>query len=112
MDVSSGEPLCPNISVELTCVATRVAFLDWRINNSDIVDFNAGDSPSPTGMIFTPYTVFLDVVNLISMTSNANITSRLVVNLSDLMIGDHISCSHLGLNDSVTISYTLRGNYT
>ena len=105
----SGSAVCPSQQVEFTCIATGVHFLDWEENGVEIEDFTAGNTPSPSGMVIGPYTVFLDVVNIIPMTSTANITTRLVVNLTHLMIGDQISCTQLSLRDSLFIRYIRRG---
>ena len=100
--------MCPNISVEFTCIATEVAFFDWYRNGMEIEDFNSGD---PIGMIVVaPYTLFLDIVRRFSSNVLANFKSRLVVNLSDLMSGDNISCSSLPILKSEILNYKLRGN--
>ena len=84
--------MCPSASVEFICNATEVAFLDWFRNGMEIKDFDAAD---PAGMIvIPPYIVFLDTKRRFPLNNIlANFTSRLVVNLSDLMSGDNISCS-------------------
>ena len=110
--VTSGEAVCPNTSLEFTCVGVKVSFLDWDRNGMEIRDFNAGDS-GQTVLFVHPFTVFLDMVTIVSVSSVtiANITSRLVVNISDLMSGDQISCSQFPIESSKNLSYTLRGNY-
>ena len=95
------------------CVATRVTFLDWNVNNTEIAEVEPDSTPSSTGKVIGPYTVFLDVVNVIPMTTEfINVTTRLVVRLSDLMIGSTVSCSRASLQESVNISYTIRGKCT
>ena len=108
MDETSGGDVCPSASVEFTCIATEVAFLSWLRNGMEIEDFNFADT---RGMIVVPpYTVSLDTVRRFPSTALANFTSRLVVNLSDLMSGDNISCSQGPLQKSSILSYTVRGN--
>ena len=108
MDVISGGDVCPNVTVNFTCDATEVAFLRWLRNGVVIEAYNSAD---PIGMIVVPpYNVSLDAVRRFPSTALANFTSRLVVNLSDLMSGDNISCSQDPLQKSNIISYTVRGN--
>ena len=106
--MTSGGVLCPNIFVNFTCIATEVGFLDWFRNGVEIADFSAGDQMQM--IVVPPYTVFLDTVRRFPSTALANFTSRLVVNLSDLMSGDNISCSQNPLQKSNILSYTVRGN--
>ena len=110
VDVTSGEDVCANVTVEFICIATGVAFFGWFRNGVEIEDFNLGD---PTGMIVVPpYTLFLDRASVFSqMSPEANFTSRLVVNLSFLMNGDSISCSQFNVGASYVINYAIRGNY-
>ena len=108
VDVTSGGEVCPNISVEFTCIGTEVAFLSWFRNGVKIEDFSSDDS---IGMIVVaPYTLFLDTINRTETSVLANFISRLAVNLSDLMSGDNISCSQLHVQKSNILSYTVRGN--
>ena len=108
VDVISGGDVCPNTSVEFTCNATEVAFLRWLKDGMEIEDFSSLD---PIGMVVVPpYTVSLDTVRRFPSTALANFTSRLVVNLSDLMSGDNISCSQDPVRKSNILSYIIRGN--
>ena len=109
VDVTSGEAVCPNTSLEFTCVGVEVGFLEWDRNGIEIEDFNAGDSEQTEEFVY-PFTLFLDMVSVVPPSSIANFTSRLVVNLSDLMSGDEISCSQLTIQRSKILSYTPRGN--
>ena len=109
VDVTSGGLLCPNITVEFTCTATEVAFLNWFRNGIEIEDFNFADN-HPQMLVVPPYLLFLDTVTIFPSGLQANITSRLVVNLSELMSGDNISCSQVNIGTSKLLSYALRGN--
>ena len=40
----------------------------------------------------------------------ANMTSRLMINLTDLMNSDQVSCLELAARDSVTLHYNIRGD--
>ena len=107
MDVMSGGDVCRSQSVDFTCVTTEVAFFTWLRNGVEIEDFNAADL---IGMIvIPPYTVFLDTIRRFPSSALANFTSRLVVNLSDLMSGDNISCSQAPAQKSIILNYTVRG---
>ena len=109
VDVTSGGDVCANVVVEFICIATGVAFLGWFRNGMEIEDFNLADQKQM--IIVPPYTLFLDRVSVFpQMTSEANFTSRLVVNLTRLMNGDSISCSQIDVGASNVLSYTLRGN--
>ena len=109
MDVTSGGDVCANVTVEFICIATGVAFLDWFRNGIEIEDFNLADQKQM--IVVPPYTLFLDRVSVLpQMISEANFTSRLVVNLSHLMSGDSISCSQVNVGASIVLSYMLRGN--
>ena len=99
--------MCPNISVEFTCIATEVTFLNWFRNENEIEDYNSQASPGRN--LIPPYTLFLDRVSVFPGRAEANFSSRLVANLSDLRSGDIISCSRLTLQDSNHLSYTIRG---
>ena len=73
-------------------------------------NFNIGDSPREqnTG----PYTLILESIDVNQPRRVANMTTRLVVNISSLTSGDEITCATLGTNSSETLNYTLRGtNY-
>ena len=108
--MTSGKAVCPNTSLEFTCVGVEVSLLDWYRNGMEIEDFNAGDMAQKEVFIH-PFILFLDIVSIAPMSSVANITSRLVANIFDLMSGDQISCSQLAVESSKILNYTLRGNY-
>ena len=110
VDVMSGGALCPYNSVEFTCVATGVTFINWQANNRRIAGFNAGQQHAQE--FSPPYTVFLDEVNVDMMTELANMTSRIVVNMSDLVTGVQLSCSQLSIKRVLNISYVIRGTYS
>ena len=108
MDLTSGGDVCPNLSVEFTCIVTDLPFFSWSRNGMEIEDFNSDDPRGMASDVNPPYSVFLDMVTVSGLL--ANFTSRLVVNLSDLMRGDIISCSQSNLQSLEVLSYTLRGN--
>ena len=109
MDVTSGGDVCPNLSVEFTCIAIEVPFFSWSRNGMEIEDFNSDDPLGMSPNVNPPYSVFLDMVT-VSPSLLGNFTSRLVVNLSDLMSGDDISCLQSNtFQSSKLLSYTLRG---
>ena len=93
VNVTSGGDVCPNLLVEFTCIATEVPFFSWSRNGMEIEDFNSDDPLGMSPNINPPYSVFLDTVAVSSMSLLGNFTSRLVMNLSDLMVDDTISCS-------------------
>ena len=111
VDVTSGGDVCPNVTVEFTCIATEVAVLNWYRNGMKIGDFDAGDTERRTES--PPYTFILDSVtrSVDSSSVLANFTSRLVVNLLALRSGDNISCSQLINGSSFILNYNIRGNW-
>ena len=110
--MTSGKAVCPNTSLEFTCVGVEVGFLDWNRNGMEIGDFDASDSEQAEVFVH-PFTLFLDMITIVQTGSvtEANFTSRLVVDVSDLMSGDQISCSQIRIESSKILSYTLRGNW-
>ena len=72
-------------------------------------NFHIGDS-ARTEHTNGPYTVILEANVVDQMRRVANMTTRLVVNISSLMSGDKIVCATSGMNSSKTLNYTLRGN--
>lgn len=94
--------------MEFTCVGIEVNSLEWERSQMVLViisgrSANEGMVPTQNG----PFTVFLD-----SITRNdggANMTSRLVGNISDLISGDTIKCAEFNIEDTVSLDFTLRG---
>ena len=103
--------VCPNLHpVEFTCVGVEVSFLDWRRNEISIGIFtsisNEGVVLQPEG----PFTLFLDSIT--KGGGRANMTSRLVGGISNLISGDRINCTELeGRNNTRTLNYTMRGDW-
>ena len=54
------------------------------------------------------FTLILD--SIITRNIVANITSRLVTNISNLVSGDRIGCVAINVQDTRTLNYILRGN--
>ena len=110
----NGGVVCPNLHrpVEFTCVGVEVNFLEWQRNGNSI---NVFTSNSNEGKVLQegPFTLFLDSI-IRSGGGTRNMTSRLVVNVSDLTIGDRITCIEnmdtQDRMDTVTLEYMLRGN--
>ena len=111
MDVTSGNAICPNIApVEFVCVATDVSFLDWQINGVNIQPtFNIGDNRMTINS--DPYVLSLDRISADPMRPVANMTIRLVANISNLTSGHRITCLELVTESTVILHYTLRGSY-
>ena len=100
--------MCPNLSLVVECIGIEVNFLEWRRNDVEIEpNFNIGDSPreQSTG----PYTLILEAIDVDQMKRVANMTTRLVVNISSLRSGDEITCATFGMSSSEMLNYTLRG---
>ena len=112
MDVTSGAVVCPNIPpVEFTCIAVEVSFLDWQVNGVNIQPtFNIGDNPMTVNS--GPYVLSLDRISADPMRPVANMTIRLMANISTLMSGYRITCLELISESSVTLHYVLRGTYS
>ena len=101
--------VCPNLyPVEFTCVGIEVNSLEWE--RSQIVLAFISSRNANEGMVPTqngPFTVFLDAIT--RNDDGANMTSRLVGNISDLISGDTIKCAGFNVEDIVTLDFTLRG---
>lgn len=108
VNVTSGEAVCPNTQpVVFICVAVEASFLSWQRNGEEIEpNFNIGDTPRT--VITEPYTLSLDKIH-VGLRQVANMTSRLVINLTDLMNGDQVTCKELVANDSMTLHYKIQG---
>ena len=99
IDVTSGNTICPNTEVELSCIAVSVTALAWRRNGMDIDAFNV---LSALGTFERdPFITFLDV----NTGDPANMNSRLVFNASDVMSGDTIDCITNRGGRTITLSY-------
>ena len=107
-DIINGGVICPNFyPVEITCVGTEVAFLQWRRNTTNIGGFTAASSSQDDPQV-EPFTLILD--SIITRDNNvANMTSRLRANISDVNSGDRITCIAGSMQDTTTLNYVLRG---
>ena len=110
VDLTAGKEVCLNTpTVEFSCVGQEVSFLAWQRNGVEIEpNFHIGRLPGTYNSTNGPYTLFLDNVTDVEMRV-ANITTRLLVNISYLMSGDEIVCATLGMNSSKILNYTFRG---
>ena len=108
VNITSGEAICPNTQpVVFTCVAVEASFLSWQRSGEEIEpNFNIGDTPRT--VVSGPYNLSLDEIH-VGLRQVANMTSRLVINLTDLMDGDRVTCKELVANDSVTLHYKIQG---
>ena len=61
VDVTSGNTICPNTEVELSCIAVGVSALTWRRNEMDIDSFNVLSELGRREQ--DPFTTFLDMNN-------------------------------------------------
>lgn len=109
VDITTGTTVCLNAQpVVFTCVAVEVSFLRWQRNGEEIEpNFNIGDTPRM--VVSGPYTLLLDEIHAVSL-RQANMTSRLAINLTDLMNGDQVACMELVAHDSVILHYEIRGD--
>ena len=107
----SGGAVCSNNiipPIEFTCIAVEVSFLDWQINGTGIQPtFNIGDNPMTVNT--GPYSLSLDRISADPIRPVANMTVRLVANISSLPSGHRITCLELVAENSVTLHYLLRG---
>ena len=95
--------------VVFICVAVEASFLSWQRNGEEIEpNFNIGDTPRT--VITGPYNLLLDEIRVGRLRQVANLTSRLVVNLTDLMNGDQLTCKELVAQDSLTLHYKIQGD--
>lgn len=109
-DIVNGGVVCPNLyPVEITCVGVEVTLLEWERNENRLNIFTAEDNEGRVLQPEGPFTLFLDSIS--RQNSRANMTSRLVSNISNLMSGDRIICGELANTEAtVVLSYTLKGN--
>ena len=109
MDVTSGDTVCMNARVELTCIGTSITFLTWLRNGVEIdsvsLSSSLGRRQAPGGFL-----VFLDVLSTAdNMSRMGNMTSRLIFNVSDVSSGDAITCTEIGnVEGSETLNYMNR----
>ncbi len=113
VNITSGAALCPNTQpVVFTCIAVEASFLSWQRNRDEIEpNFNIGDMPRT--VVTGPYNLSLDEIRRHvgpGMGQVANMTSRLMVSLNDLMSGDRVSCKELVAQDSITLHYKIQGD--
>ena len=104
-----GGVVCPNLyPVEFTCIGIEVGGLVWRRNRTNIGGaFVAGISSEGNSQQAQGFILFLDSIT--TRNSVANMTSRLVGNISNLISGDRITCAGTGLEDTAILNYLLRG---
>ena len=103
VDTTSGNTICPNTKVEFTCMGVSVTASTWQRNGMDIESFNV---LSVLGRFEQdPFITFLDV----NTGDPANMTSRLVFNVTDVMSGDTINCITDRGGRIVTMSYQTKG---
>ena len=111
VDILNGEVICPIYAVEFTCIGIKLGSLGWQRNGLNIGGtFSAGISNEGDIQQVGPLTLLLDSIT--TLNSVANMTSRLVANISNLSSGDTITCAgSMSTADTVTLSYSSRGNY-
>ena len=109
VNITSGAALCHNMQpVVFTCTTVDVSFLSWQRNREEIEpNFNIGDTPR--SVVSSLYTLFLDEIHVGQLRQVANMSSRLVVNLTDLMDGDKVTCKELVAQDSINLHYKIQG---
>ena len=113
-DIINGGVICPNFyPVEITCVGIEVYFLQWQRNGTNIG--GSFTSASNNGQVQPEdlFTLILDSITTRIITNNimvANMISRLIANISNVNSGDRIGCTATGVQDTITLNYTLRGN--
>ena len=93
--------------MEFTCVGVEVSFLEWRINEMRI-DIITGNSNEGAVLQHGPFTLFLDSIT--RRGGRANMTSRLIASISNLIIGNTIRCTELGdLEHTRILNYSVKG---
>ena len=109
-DILNGGIVCPNLyPVEITCIGIEVAVLQWQRNEANVgggfsINFNNGDV-----LQVDTFTLILDFIA--TRSGVANMISRLVTNISNLISGDRIGCvATNNIRDTRTLDYILRGN--
>ena len=89
------------------CIRDReVIFLAWRINEIQIGSLSLN---SDEGSVFQREKFTFSLEKITVGNNRANMTSRLVVGISNLANSDQITCIiEAGIQDTETINYTLR----
>ena len=106
--IISGGIVCPNLyPVEITCVGIEVPVLQWRRNEMNIGGGFSIASNNGNVQQADSFTLILDSITTRNIV--ANMTSRLVTNISTLNSGDRIGCVAV-MQDTRTLNYMLRGN--
>ena len=103
VDVTSGNTVCPNTEVELSCIAVGISALTWRRNGMDIDSFNVLSELGRREQ--DPFTTFLDM----NTGYPANMTTRLTFNASDVMSGDTIDCTTNRGGGIITLNFEIMG---
>ena len=107
-DVLNGGVICPNLyPVEFICIGVEVTALQWQRNGAFIGGAFTGFSNEGDVQQLGSLTLFLD--SIITRNVAANMTSRLVGNISNLISGDRIKCASMNTENTVTLNYSLRG---
>ena len=100
--------------MEITCVGIGVISLGWQRDGDTIGGvFTASVSMEGDTVQEAALRTILDSVRI--WNTVANMTSRLVGNVSNLITVDRITCVGVGsmsTEDTVTLNYSLRGNYS
>ena len=105
VDVRTEQVYCSNTNAQVvfTCVAVGVSTLAWKRNSSVIEDFGLL-AAVPQRITHTPFTVYLDTLDIMQDRATGNITSRLMVSISDLWSGDRIECSDITSTSFIDIN--------
>ena len=87
--------------------------LQWQRNEANIG--GAFTAASNNGQVQPRdlFTLILDSITTRNITNNimvANMTSRLIANVSNVNSGDRITCTATGVQATITLNYILRGN--
>lgn len=92
--------------MEFTCSGIEVSFLEWQRNGESIGTFTRHSNGSEVQRV-GPFVLILDSITMRS--TGANVTSRLVGNISDFISGDRITCVGDTAEDSATVNYSQTG---
>ena len=109
IDIINGGIICPR-PVEIICIGVEVIVLQWLRNETNIGVFTSTGFSSGNIQREEPFTLILDSITRRD-NSVANMTSRLMANISTLNSGDTIACIAGSMQqDTRTLNFILRGN--
>ena len=93
----------------MICTGIEVTALHWQRNGTNIGGGFTPASHKGDTQKLELITLILDSIT--TRNTMANMTSRLLANISNLMVGEEITCDAVIVQDAITLNYSLRGEF-